>query len=75
MKNIILNELVQKKGHVVNFLCLVTKQFIYSQRCLKRSLNFPALKALYRHIRNVEKFIAVKNNRVAIHAKKWHAHI
>ena len=31
-KKIILNRIYDKKYHVANFICLVTKQFIYKQR-------------------------------------------
>ena len=29
--NVVYNKLVENAGHVVNFICLITKQFIYSQ--------------------------------------------
>ena len=42
---IILNELCVPISHVGNFICLITKQYIYRQRCMKKELNFVQLKA------------------------------
>ena len=69
---IIFNRIVSQRNHVANFLCLITKQFIYRQRCQKKPLVFPALKAEFQKIERIEKFIAIKNNKIGIHAKKWH---
>ena len=34
------NRLVlDKLGHIINFICLVVKQYIYRQRCLQKELN------------------------------------
>ena len=69
--NIILNEIYPKKNHVVNFLCLITKQYIYRQKCLGKALSFPGLKSIYRNTECIEKYIAVKNQRLAVHNRKW----
>ena len=39
--SIILNEIHPHTWHVVNFICLIVKQFIYRQRCLKKLYTFP----------------------------------
>ena len=70
-QNILLNNLVNKKHHVVNFLCLITKQYIYAQRCLKKDLSFNQLKLRFNLIENMKKYIAVKKGTIAIHDKKW----
>ena len=70
-KQIILNKIAEPSGHVANFICLLTKQYIYSHRCLKRETTFNGLKAKIREIENIEKYIAVKNNREKIHQNKW----
>ena len=69
--NIITNKLVDKKDHVINFICLITKQFIYRQRCAKNTPDFPVLKALIAKVENIEKYIAKKNGKEHIHNKKW----
>ena len=62
---------VAKGQSIANFVCLITKQFIYCQRCRKSQLHFPILKAKIRSIENLEKYIAVKNSKLNIHLKKW----
>ena len=68
-KNIIINNISSRK--IANFICLITKQFIYRQRCLKLGVNFTTLKIHIRQIESIEKYIAVKSNKKRIHEKKW----
>ena len=70
-KSIILNEIDQSRFSVINFLCLITKQFIYRQRCLGKSIDFPILKAEIKKIESIEKYIATKNGKIHIHERKW----
>ena len=67
-KTIIVNEI--SKDNLVNFLCLVTKQFIYRQRCMGKSIEFSILKNVLYHVECVEKYIAIKNDKLNVH-KKW----
>ena len=69
---IIFNRVVERKNHIANFICLFTKQFIYRQRCLGEHIHFPIWKAQVKKVENVEKYIAVKNNRTQIHNRKWY---
>ena len=69
--NIILNRITQGGNHCENFICLITKQFIYQQRCLKQQLCFYTLKTRIRNIENMEKYIAIKNARLGTHNRKW----
>ena len=68
---IIFNKIVRKKNHAVNFICLVTKQYIYQQRCLKGSLNISRWRNHIKRIENIEKYIAIKNGKIYGHQKKW----
>ena len=70
--NIILNKLTSPKNHVVNFICLVVKQYIYRQKCLKENLNIQNVKMLLQKIQNMERYIAIKNGHLQKHLKKWH---
>ena len=70
-KNVIFNSIVKNIQGVENFLCLVTKQYIYSQKCLGKEIHFPALLCKMRQIENIEKFIATKNGKVGKHNRKW----
>ena len=70
-KNVIKNEIVHVKGHVINFMCLITKQYIYRVRCMQQQLNFPILQNSILSIESMEKYIAVKNGKLNKHLKKW----
>ena len=70
-ENIVFNTCVPKANHVANFLILVTKHYIYVQRCKKCSLSMYELKSIFNNIENVEKYIAIRNNKLVKHNKKW----
>ena len=40
LEAIITNQLVPVRHNVANFICLITKQYIYSQRCMGKNLAF-----------------------------------
>ena len=69
--DIIMNRIHRKRSHVINFICLITKQYIYSSRCLKKEIHFPVLKAMINSVRNTEKYIAIKNSKLSTHHRKW----
>ena len=69
---VIFNTIVEQKHHVANFICLVTKQFIYRRRCQKEQLVFGILKTHIANIQLMEKYIAVKNKKESVYYKKWH---
>ena len=58
-------------GHVKNVICLITKHYIYKQRCLNKKPNVTECKQYVRTIENNEKYYTVKNNKLAIHRRKW----
>ena len=70
-QNVIKNTIVPHGKHVINFICLITKQFIYRQRCLQLPIHFVILKREINKIENIEKYIAVKNGKLATHQRKW----
>ena len=71
-KSILLNDVgLVKKYHVINFIVLITKQYIYRQRCMKKELVFNHLKAEINRIEQMEKYIAIKNDKFNIHVRKW----
>ena len=69
--NIINNAITPGKGDVINFVVLLTKQFIYAQKCLGGDIHFPYLMQKIRMVEQIEKYIAVKNGKLAIHNRKW----
>ena len=60
-----------KKQHTVNFILLVTRQYIYRQRCLKKKISFVALKNEILTLKKVEKYIALKNHKEKQYLRKW----
>ena len=46
LSNVVINRVVEKKNHVVNFLCLITKYFVYSQRCQKKDIAFSCTESI-----------------------------
>ena len=72
VKKCIFNELHEHANHLANFICLVTKQYIYRQRCAKGPLNkHDLLREILKH-ENLEKYVAVKHNKLSLHQKKWY---
>ena len=57
--------ITDQPGHIKNFLCLITKQYIYRQRCLQQELSVTELKHNILQIERTEKYIATKNNKNA----------
>ena len=70
-ETIILNAVHSKPTHILNCICLLTKQYIYGQRCLGKQLQMSELKALIMQQENVEKYIATKNSSLTKHYAKW----
>ena len=43
--NVLANKIVKSpRAHIGNFLCLVTKQYIYRMKCQNQSLDFEGVK-------------------------------
>ena len=70
-KNVIFNEISTNKRLVINFMCLIVKQYVYKKRCTKKPLNFFEVKSLFKGIGSMEKYIATKNNKMNKHVNKW----
>ena len=65
------NKLVPNKHNIINTACLIAKQYIYRQRCKAQSLSKSGYMGTLMHFENLEKYIAVKNGKIAKHNKKW----
>ena len=70
-QDIVINRLKHPVSHIGNFICLIVKQYIYRQRCMKKELIVPQFKAYLNNIENMEKYIAVKNGKISNHNIKW----
>ena len=70
-KDLLFNQVIEPTLHVANFLCLVTKQYIYRQRCFKKELRFKELEVIFVKTESIEKYIAMKNGKIVKHNRKW----
>ena len=69
--NFLFNTVVEKKNHIVHFLCIFIKQYIYRMRCLGKK---PTVKSLIIQIElhhTIELSIARSVHKVVKHNKKW----
>ena len=58
--------------HIANFICLLVKQELYVNRCLKKETNITQITLKINRIKSYELYNAKKNNKVKTHIKKWH---
>ena len=65
------NNAMGKPKHIVNLVILIAKQYIYRQRCRKKMLHMPEIKAKVLETKCTEKYIAIKNNCLEKHLLKW----
>ena len=70
-KKVLFGKASKNALHCVNTIVLITMQYIYSCRCLKAIPNFYQLKWKILDMHNIEKYIAVKNDKLPKHLKKW----
>ena len=68
---VVLNQVVPQKRHILNFIVLAAKQYIYAQRCANMELVFLQFRQKIRTLESIEKYIAVKNDRLKVHNMKW----
>ena len=71
IETVLFDRVHPKPGHVINFICLVTKQYIYRQRCQKKLIDIKGLKGMIYQIENMEKYIAIKKGNLKKHHQKW----
>ena len=71
LDGVLLNQIAPRRYRIVNFICLLVKQFIYAQRCLGNQLHANILIQYINKIERIEKYIAAKNSKLDHHNKKW----
>ena len=59
------------KFHVVNLIALITKRYIYNQRCASKKPNFSSCEHLLYVTKEIEYYIARRNNKLSKHYAKW----
>lgn len=70
-ENIMFNTVHPKPSHVINFVILITKQYIYRQRCTGGQLYTPLLIREIDNIQNTEFYIAKNKGKLKKHFIKW----
>ena len=71
VENIIFNNITKNPIDSSNIICLITKQYLYSSRCLKEIPNFYKLKIKITETYNIEKYLAISMDKLKKHEKKW----
>ena len=56
---------------IINFLGVITMQYIYAKRCLKQVCKAKELCAIFNEKKNVEKYIAIQNGHIKRYNNKW----
>ena len=70
VQNVLWNGLVSHdKYHVKNFICLLTKQYIYRQKCFKKPLSIQEFVNHVYRIRNIERYNALIQGKLKKHNK------
>ena len=59
------------KNRLACLRCLMVKQYIYRQKCQRNNLSIHGFVQEVNKIRGIEKYIAIKNERITVHEKKW----
>ena len=71
MFHFIFNLVHENKYHIVNFVTVFLKQYIYRCHCLGKKLNIRSFWTELEHFHNLEFANAIVENRVSKHYKKW----
>ena len=72
-ENIILQNFESDNRYVVHLLILIYKYMVFRNKEKHNDNNMYNYKAKINYIENVERKIAMKNQKIAIHLKKWSA--
>ena len=71
LENVIFNKIHERTNCIANMICLIVKYYLYRIRCMGENLNVCAFEREISSIHNIEKYIAVKNDKLFKHQKKW----
>ena len=70
-ENMLLNNYHSSPGHIVNFMLLLAKQYIYACKCCKTKPSFKILMDKINLAQVTEKFNATRKNKLYKHLRKW----
>ena len=69
---ILLNRYKDSCMNMVNTIILITKQYIYSTKCLQNTLSFRNLITKISQYKTMEEIVAKKSNKLNVHNRKWY---
>lgn len=70
-RNILFNTVNKNPHSVVNTIVLITKYYVYQNRCLQQDLNINQLREVILYHNKMEYLGAISNNHLEKHNKKW----
>ena len=73
-ENVLLNRIMQPPAHVFNSICLITKKYMYTQRCKQKPMSKQALTLSVEKFKRHELYYTKKQDKLKIHCKKWLIH-
>ena len=71
VEDLFLGSVVANPRHIVNFLVLVTKQYLYATKFTKKWVSFKTLLHLFDELQGIERYNALKANSLSKHFNKW----
>ena len=70
--NLFIGNVVENPGHIINFITLLMKQYLYAQKCGGKPLSFKAFLHRVDEMYNIEKLNAKTADKYRKHVRKWY---
>ena len=70
-ENILINRVHKDRKHIVNYMVLITKQYVFAQKCLGSQIQFPDVISKIEQIYQYEKFNAKGNKQEITVHNRW----
>ena len=71
LKNVILNRVHEKPGHLANTILLSLKSYLYSSRCTNSVVSLPSFRRVVENDRKCEYYNARNKSKCNYYYKKW----
>ena len=70
---ILFSQLVERPLHIINFMCLAAKHYIYKKKCFMTKSSFKEFKIEIKNCEKYEKYYAIMNDKLEKHYPKWYS--
>ena len=74
IENVLFNTVHDKAGHLVNFVTLQLKSYLYTSRCIKKKPSVNEFRSIVENARRCELYNARRVGKCSVHFKKWQNH-